>query len=259
MNTAALAPVSPRSENPLGGPVVHLDQTGSTNDHARALALGGTPDGTVVIAEEQTAGRGRQGRRWTASRGHALTLSVVIRRDEDALAGMLDLLGLTVAVAVCEAAEAIASVQCRIKWPNDVWIGERKLAGILIESRPRAGWAVIGIGVNVDTPSEELGGELAQSATSLRIESGRPVDRGRALDALLERLETRLREVDRDSDQVLGAYRSRDLLAGREIGWVADGRTLSGEAKGVDEHGRLVVFTREGERLLLDSGEVHLA
>ena len=205
------------------------------------------------MAEEQTAGRGRQGRSWTAPRGRALTLSVLWKPDRH-----LESLPLAVAVAVCEACETVAPVSCGIKWPNDVWIGERKLAGILIESRPREQWAVIGIGVNVDTDLPELEPGLRETATSLRIETGTAVDRNCTLAALLDALGARLRELERDADSVLAAYRARDLLRGREIAWTADTRQLRGEAQGIDEHGNLVVFTEEGERVVLRSGEVHL-
>ena len=95
---------------------------------------------------------------------------------------------LAVALAVCEACEAIAAVSCTIKWPNDVWIEERKVAGILIEARPRECWAVLGIGLNVDTAVGELAPELRETATSLRIATGEPADRDAALDALFDRL-----------------------------------------------------------------------
>jgi BirA family biotin operon repressor/biotin-[acetyl-CoA-carboxylase] ligase len=238
----------------LDGALVHVDVTGSTNDRARALAAGGAPAGTVVVAEEQTAGRGRQGRSWSAPRGRGLTLSVVWRP-----AGGFELLPLAAAVAVGEACEQVAPVRCRIKWPNDVWIGERKLAGILIESRPQEGWAVIGIGINVDADSSELDPSLRETATSLRMESGAGIERGRVLAALFEALATRLHDLERDAAGVLAEYRRRDLLSGRHIAWAAGEGRLTGEARGVDENGNLVVFTEEGERVTLSAGEVHLA
>jgi BirA family transcriptional regulator, biotin operon repressor / biotin---[acetyl-CoA-carboxylase] ligase len=251
----ATAPLRPRSPGALAGPLVHLDVTGSTNDRARELALAGAPSGTVVLAEEQTSGRGRQGRSWIAPRGNALTLSVVWRfgagRDSD-------LLPLAAAVCVCEACERLASVRCAIKWPNDVWVDERKLAGILIESRPAERWSVIGIGLNVNTTEDELGPELEATATSLRIASGSPVDRDLALDLLLERLAARLPELARGSGELLSAYRERDVLNGRKISWRAGTAQRDGEARGIDGGGRLVVFTAEGEELLLDAGEIHL-
>ena len=237
--------------NPLGGPIVHLDVTGSTNDRARELAAAGAPHGAVVVAEEQTAGRGRQGRTWTAPRGRALTLSIVVRLGPEEG----ELLPLGVALAVSEACERIAPVRCEVKWPNDVWIDGRKLAGILIEARPQEGWAAVGIGLNVDTAQDELAPEIRETATSLRIASGAPADREAALEALLERLAAWL-VADRDA--VLAAFRERDALHGRRIGWTAGDRQLEGEAAGVDENGNLVVFTTDGEQLTLSAGEVHL-
>jgi BirA family transcriptional regulator, biotin operon repressor / biotin---[acetyl-CoA-carboxylase] ligase len=234
--------------NPLGGPVVHLDVTGSTNDDARALASAGAPGGTVVLAEEQTAGRGRQGRVWVAPRGRALTLSALVR-DPDP--GVLGLLPLSAAVAVCEACERTARVECAVKWPNDVWIGERKVSGILIEARPQEGWAVVGIGLNVGTTADELPPELRDTATSLAIATGAEVDRAPALEALLERLAA---WVSGDRERMLAAYRKRDALNGRTITWSGG----EGEARGVDEEGNLVVFGASGDRMVLSAGEVHL-
>jgi BirA family transcriptional regulator, biotin operon repressor / biotin---[acetyl-CoA-carboxylase] ligase len=237
--------------NTLGGPVVHLPVTGSTNDHARGLAAAGAPTGTVVIAESQTAGRGRQGRTWVAPPGRALTLSVLARPE----AGALDLLPLSSAVAVCEACEAVADVSCAVKWPNDVWIDERKVAGILIEARPQEGWAVLGIGLNVDTAEEELDDELRETATSLRIAQAAPADRVTTLDALLERLAEWL---PADRERLLSAYRERDALYGRGIAWRAGDDVLEGEAQGIDDDGNLVAFTPAGKRHTLAAGEVHL-
>jgi BirA family biotin operon repressor/biotin-[acetyl-CoA-carboxylase] ligase len=253
-----IRPLRPRHV-PAGlvGPLVHLDVTGSTNEDARRLALAGAPDGTVVVAEEQTAGRGRQGRSWTAPRGSALTLSL-IRRLESLPAAAIDLLPLATALAICDACEAVAPVDCRIKWPNDIWIDERKLAGVLIESRPQEGWAVIGVGLNVDTSEEQLGRDLRRTAISLRIASGVPMDRDRALAALLEALAVSWHALAWEPATVLHAYRQRDLLKGRRIAWAPSGSRLRGEAQGIDDAGNLIVSTDEGERLALNAGEVHL-
>ena len=140
----------------IGVPRVHHRATDSTNERAKELARAGAPHGTLVTADEQSAGRGRQGREWTAPAGSAVLMSVVLRDLGEAQ----ELLPLAAAVAACEAAEAVAPVQCRVKWPNDVWVDGRKLAGILIEGRPQEGWAVLGIGLNVTTP--EFPPELAR-------------------------------------------------------------------------------------------------
>jgi BirA family biotin operon repressor/biotin-[acetyl-CoA-carboxylase] ligase len=253
-----MKPLLPR-RNVVGGPLVHLDTTASTNEYARLVARNGAPDGTVVVAEEQTAGRGRQGRSWSAPRGRALTLSAVYRGAAEGFAGALELLPLAVALAVCDACEAVAEVRCEIKWPNDVWIERRKVAGVLIEARPAEGWAVIGIGLNVDTAEEELGEELRETATSLRIAAGRPADREAELDALLAALARRLDpDGEGGRERVLSAFRARDALAGARITWRVGDREGSGEARGIDERGGLVVFGDDGEHVVLDAGEVHL-
>ena len=156
----------------IGTPRVHLRLTDSTNERARALAAAGAPHGTLVTADEQQAGRGRQGRVWTAPPRSAVLMSVVLRE-------LSETLPLAAAVAVSEA----VPLETRIKWPNDVWIDGRKVAGILVEARPQEGWAVLGIGLNVTT--EEFPPEL--HATSLRL-AGADVSPAAALASLLAAL-----------------------------------------------------------------------
>ena len=142
----------------FGLPHHHHRRCDSTNTRARELAAGGAPAGTIVTADEQSGGRGRQGRAWSAPPGAALLYSAILRPLERRHL----LLPLAVPLAVCDAVEAISAHRCGVKWPNDVWIGERKCAGVLIESRPQDGWAVIGVGLNVaiepDGFPEELRG-----------------------------------------------------------------------------------------------------
>jgi BirA family biotin operon repressor/biotin-[acetyl-CoA-carboxylase] ligase len=164
-----------------------------------------------------------------------------------------------VPVAVCEAAESIAPVRCRVKWPNDVWIDERKVAGVLVEARPDEGWAVIGIGLNIAIPQEDFPPELRETATSLlptEGEGGPPPGGapgvGRARAAVNECLE---RWVDAGDEEVLAAFRARDALCGRRISW--DGG--EGLAEEIDERGHLVVEKADGERISLGAGEAHLA
>jgi BirA family biotin operon repressor/biotin-[acetyl-CoA-carboxylase] ligase len=189
-----------------------------------------------VTAGEQTAGRGRQGRAWTAPPGSAVLMSLVLRDPNE-------LLPLAAAVATCEA----MPVACRIKWPNDVWARGRKLAGILAEGRPQEGWAVLGIGLNVTT--EEFPPELRDSATSLRLE-GVETDAESVLEGLLAALDRRL---DDEAGEVLGAWRKLDALNGRQVRW----RDGEGTAAGIDDSGALLVDTEDG-RVALEAGEVHL-
>ena len=229
----------------IGSPRVHHRLTDSTNQRAKELADAGAPHGTVVTAGEQTAGRGRQGRAWVAPPGSAVLLSVVLRELDESAA----LLPLATAVAVCEAAEAMAPVRCGIKWPNDVWIERRKLCGILVEGRPAAGWAVVGVGLNVRTREHEFPPDLRDTATSLAA-SGAEVSAEETVSAVLAMLGRWLSAPARD---VLAAWRGRDALRGSQISW-GEG---SGVAAGIDEAGSLLVDTDAG-RVALGAGEVHL-
>jgi BirA family biotin operon repressor/biotin-[acetyl-CoA-carboxylase] ligase len=247
---------SEAEEQPVfGWPHRHYRRTDSTNRRAKELALAGAPGGLVVTAAEQTAGRGRRGNTWFAPPGACLLYSALLRPFD---AERATLLPLAVALAVCEAAESVAPVRCQVKWPNDIWIDERKVAGILVEARPDEGWAVIGVGLNVAIRPEDFPPELQETATSLlptEAEEGLPPAGApgvrRALTALNDALGG---WVQAGSDQVLDAYRPRDALSGRRISWLGG----EGVAKEVDEHGHLVVKSEVGERMALGAGEVHL-
>lgn len=253
-------------ETALGRPRVHLRLTDSTNDRARALAIAGAPHGTLVTAREQSAGRGRQGRRWSAPPGSSLLMSLVVRwtQDQGAWRGHSarmegsargtppgrppTLLPLIAAVAVCD----VAGEQAQVKWPNDVVTirhdGLAKLGGILTEGRPQAGWAVLGVGLNVAVRLEELPVELHEIAATLGMTEAEIEP---TLDLLLAALQRRLREP---AETTLQAWRARDALRGREITWSA-GR---GRARGIDGTGRLVVELPAGGNTTLEAGEVHL-
>jgi BirA family transcriptional regulator, biotin operon repressor / biotin---[acetyl-CoA-carboxylase] ligase len=252
----------------LGRPRVHWRQTDSTNERARKLAIAGAPHGTLVSAAEQTAGRGRQGRTWSAPPGSSLLCSLVLR-DPPAL------LSLIAGVAVCDA----LGDRARVKWPNDVVVEQphriptsadgpplshadrcsgtvphhppalSKLAGILVESRPQEGWAVLGIGVNVAVRVADLPAEVRARAASLQREA-------HAIEPLLaELLKALTRRLAEPPDTVLEAWRELDALLGREVTW-SGGR---GKAAGIDQAGRLLVNkTDSSESIALDAGEVHL-
>jgi BirA family biotin operon repressor/biotin-[acetyl-CoA-carboxylase] ligase len=220
----------------IGSPRVHHRLTDSTNERAKQLALAGAPHGTLVTADEQSAGRGRQGRAWTAPPGTAVLMSLVLRE-------LSETLPLSAAVAVCDA----LPVDAAIKWPNDVWIDGRKVAGILVEGRPQDGWAVLGVGLNVTT--EEFPGELAGQATSLAL-AGVSATTASVLAALLESFE---RWLPAPSTRVFEEWRARDALHGQRVRWT-DGE---GVADGIDDSGALLVQTATG-RVALDAGEVHL-
>ena len=240
----------------LGRPHRHFRRVDSTNERAKELAMADAPGGLVIAADEQTAGRGRRGNAWFAPPGSCLLYSALVRPFA---AHRSPLLPLAVPVAVCEAAEAVAPVRCQVKWPNDVWIDERKVAGVLVEARPDESWAVVGVGLNVAITEEEFPPELRETAISLlptEAEGGLPPGGApgvrRALTALNETLG---RWLEAGDDEVLSAYRARDALCGRRISWEGG----QGVAEEIDERGHLVVEKDDGERVALGAGEVHLA
>ena len=237
----------------FGRPHRHFRSTDSTNDRARELAETGAPSGTVVTAGEQSAGRGRHGRVWSAPPGAALLYSAVLR-PLDVRHGLLPL---AVPLAVCDAAESVAPVSCHVKWPNDVWVDEAKVAGVLIEARP-PDWAVIGVGVNVSIAPEDLPGDLRWPATSLDPRGENGIRVADVREALNEALGER---VEQPQDETLAAFRERDALLGRELRWVGGASQIeegAGVARGIDERGNLLVETGNGGRVALGSGEVSL-
>jgi BirA family biotin operon repressor/biotin-[acetyl-CoA-carboxylase] ligase len=220
----------------LGAPRLHLRSTDSTNLQARTLAGRGAPHGTLVTADEQSAGRGRQGRVWTAAAGRALLCSVVVREPPR-------LLPLMAGVAVAD----VAGSDAQLKWPNDVLIAGRKVAGILVEGRPQERWAVVGVGINVALREEDFPPELRDLAGTLGLKPD-------AIEPTLQQLLAALEQwISRDERIVLDAVRARDALLDQPIRW-ADGH---GMGAGIDADGRLLVNT-EGGRVALNAGEVHL-
>lgn len=221
----------------LGSPRVHLRETASTNMVARELATRGAVHGTLVSAACQTRGRGRQGRSWSAPAGSALLCSLVVREPGA-------LLSLAAGVAVAD----VCGEDATVKWPNDVLVAGRKVAGILAEGRPQERWAVLGIGLNVAVRLDELPPELRERAGTLGLAASE-------LEPVLARLLARLAHwLAADDSEVLGALRRRDALLDRVLRW--DGG--SGRGCGIDPAGRLVVRCEDGSTVALDAGEVHL-
>ena len=221
----------------LGDPREHHETIGSTNDRARELAEQGAAHGTLVTAGEQTAGRGRQGRSWATPAGTAIAASLVLTEFDD-------LLPLRAGLAVAD----VAGEGALVKWPNDVWIGGKKIAGILAESRSEPRWAVLGIGVNVAVDVDALPPDAAAVAGSLG-KSAEDVEP--TLSALLSALETRLAQ---DRDGALNDLRRRDALRGEPVRW-QDGE---GTGAGIDDSGALLVTLANGGQTTLSAGEVTL-
>ncbi len=215
--------------------IIRLATCETTMIEAAHAAAAGAPHGTAVVADEQTAGQARFGRRWHSEPGAGLYVSIVLRRQE---AGLLTLaLGLAAADAT--------GVECDLRWPNDVLIGTKKVAGILVTRE--SGVFIAGIGMNVN--HESFPPELAPVATSLRIETGRAQDRDAVLERLLDAIDRRLDEPD-----ILGAFAARSSwVKGKRV--IVDGRTR-GVTDGLDSTGFLWLQQDDGVRRLVLTGGV---
>jgi BirA family biotin operon repressor/biotin-[acetyl-CoA-carboxylase] ligase len=242
---------------PLAGRVIWRPETGSTNADAATLADGGAPEGLVVLADLQTAGRGRLGRSWSSPPGVGIYASVLLRPDTH----VARLLSIAAGVAVAEAIEEVTGLRPALKWPNDVYLegggahAPRKVAGILAEGGVSGAgtWVVLGFGINV-LPGYPT--ELAR-VTSIEAELGRAVDRGELLASCLARLAARYTDLkDGRRASVLNSWRARAASTfGRRVEWDDGGAVLSGVVAGLDEEGGLVVSTAEGAARIV-SGEV---
>jgi BirA family transcriptional regulator, biotin operon repressor / biotin---[acetyl-CoA-carboxylase] ligase len=240
----------------LGAPMHLLATTTSTNDEAKRAAKEGAPHGATWVTEQQTAGRGRQGRTWESPRGENLLFTVLARVacPPSRLPPVALAVGLAVRDAVAAAAPEAAPV---IKWPNDVLVGGRKIAGVLVEAitaGSRVEAVVIGVGINVHT--REFPGGIADRATSVALVSQTPADRAAILADVLARLDADLHVVvGRGLGLLRGRLEAADGLRGKRVR--SDGGD-EGTAAGIDDDGRLLVRRDDGVLARWSAGEVHL-
>jgi BirA family biotin operon repressor/biotin-[acetyl-CoA-carboxylase] ligase len=238
--------------SPLGAELIYFPVATSTNDLAGRLAERGSPDGTVVIADAQTAGRGRGGHTWFSPAASGLYVSVIVRGDDAATkVDWPRWLTLATGVALAEGLHAASGLPVSIKWPNDLVMapagavrGSRKLGGILAEARADAGQltpVVVGFGINVGRSA--FPPEISARATSLEDELGRDVDRGAVLVALLRRFATWLGRLRAGrTTEVVARWRALAVGAsGSTVEWRGDGGTRRGVTAGVDPEGALLV------------------
>lgn len=242
----------------LRGEILYRESVDSTNRLAAELARAGAEQGTTVVAEQQTAGRGRLGRTWTSPARVNLYCSVVLRPSIPPLE--VPRLTLVAGIAVAEAVRATADVAAEIKWPNDVLIGGRKVAGVLTEleaEADRVRFVIVGIGVNLNATRTDFPPELQRKATSLLLASGVPVDRAAFTARLLTALDAAYASFLRGGFAALRhRYEELHCLAGRAV--TIDGTPpLSGTVRGVDADGALLVESA-GEVQRVVSGEVTL-
>jgi BirA family biotin operon repressor/biotin-[acetyl-CoA-carboxylase] ligase len=259
----------------VGETILRYDRVVSTNDLARQQAAAGRPEGLVVLAEEQTAGRGRAGRTWHAPAGSSVLMSLLLR-PHWLVAADAFVLTMLAGVALCETVEDVALVRASLKWPNDLLLplgaGDTpllcKAAGILCETQLSGGqleWVVIGIGLNVHTaPSGSVDGQdLARYATAVDVAAGRRIERDALLAALLKRLDTRYQALRHGRrDELFAAWRARLATLGQPVTVRqptqngAEPQLLEGLAEDVDHTGALRVRDAKGAVYHVTAGDV---
>ena len=239
----------------VGGDILYYERLCSTMDEVRRLADEDRPEGTVVFADEQTAGRGRFLREWVSPPGQNLTFSVLLRPSSRQLRHV----NMATTLAVSWAVECATGVAPRIKWPNDVRVNGLKISGVLTESVTGAGevkYAIVGVGINVNLDPTRFP-EIAPIATSIRQITGAKGDRTTVLRHTLERLDDLYHAIKRGESLT-------DLWAGQldtlgktvQVRW--EGQVVEGEARAVDEEGNLVVVRHDGSTVTVVAGEVTL-
>ncbi|MFO0754684.1 MAG: biotin--[acetyl-CoA-carboxylase] ligase [Thermodesulfovibrionales bacterium] len=242
----------------LGGEVILLDRIDSTNTYAMELAFRGAPEGTVLLADEQTGGRGRRGRAWISPPGKNLYMSVILRPDispRDAT-----VLTFLAAVAGATAVRALTSLPVAIKWPNDLLVGGKKLGGILTEMKAdmdRIFHAVIGIGININMARETLPGEIRSVATSVLAETGKVCRRTPFAVEILKEMEKRYRVLrEKGRGPLLEEWLSLAATIGKHVEVTAGEGKISGFAEGIDEEGMLLLRLPDGSLRKIGSGDI---
>jgi len=243
----------------LGRSLLCLEKTTSTNDVVSEMAHQGAPEGTVILAETQTKGRGRQGRRWTTLEGKSLAFSILLKprlpMDE------LPEITLAAAVAVAKVLEDF-HLKPRIKWPNDLLLDGRKVCGILTETahkREKPSMVVLGIGINLNQTPKDFPKELRETATSCFISAGRKIDRVRFFQKMMFRMEEAYHwVVERRFSKVLQEWRKRNAIQGRQVKVQQGHHSFYGQVLDADEKGALLVRNDVGMVERITSGDVHI-
>jgi BirA family biotin operon repressor/biotin-[acetyl-CoA-carboxylase] ligase len=261
-STSALYPLEIKADlgtKIIGQTIDYQEEIGSTNIRAKTLATQGAPEGTVVIAERQTMGKGRMGRTWSAEPGLGLWVSLILRPRVGA--AQLAVITILTAVAMCRAVKDITGIQLQVKWPNDLLYSGRKLVGILAELNgevDRVNYLILGIGLNVNHSAADFPPELTDKATSLRMIREEPQDRKLILQGFLREFETEyLRLGTGQLTELIDYARANSATLGRRVtinqGF---GRMVTGKAVDLDWDGSLWLEDPSGQRIKVYSGEI---
>lgn len=240
----------------IGKKLIVLDSVASTNDYLKNLGLEGVESGTLVVAREQTKGKGRLGRVWQTSKDDGLACSFLLRPQlaPSEIVGITPLVGL----AVCKALRDYTKLDCKIKWPNDIIIGNKKLVGILTELSAdffTVEYTVTGIGINVN--NKHFQNEIAHKATSLFIQTGTQIDSNELLAVVIKYIEQEFLDNNlRFNEKVIEEYTALCATIGRNVSFFRNSQQLSGVAEKIDSRGELVVRLEDGTECTVNSGEV---
>lgn len=243
----------------VGKVIEYRSITGSTNTDAFNMARDGAKDGTCVVADAQTAGRGRLGRKWMAPPGTSILTSIILRPDIPPVHAPI--MTLAAGVAVAKAITRVTGLDPRIKWPNDILIGGLKVAGILTEMLSEADvvhFIVLGIGINVNVDKKHMPGEILKIATSLSIETGRTVSRNQVLMALYEEVEGAYRRFLRQGPRIIiEQWEDIARIRGRMVSATAPSeKKVTGKARGLDDDGALLIEGSGGNLYRISVGDV---
>ncbi|KUO68247.1 MAG: biotin--acetyl-CoA-carboxylase ligase [Clostridia bacterium BRH_c25] len=243
----------------IGRNIIYLDNVTSTNTYAKKAAEKPFQEGTVVIAEEQTGGKGRLGRHWVSPRGKGIWMSIMLKPD--ILPNDAPKLTIAAALAVVKALWSCCRLEARIKWPNDITAGGKKLCGILTEMSAEADeikHVIIGIGINANLELEDFGPEVSSIATSVKLESGNTVLRKDLAASVLYEFEEIYKVFVRDGSIkfFLNEYKDKSAVLGKEIRVISKKEEITGLAVDISEDGHLVVKLADGSLREIMSGEV---
>jgi BirA family biotin operon repressor/biotin-[acetyl-CoA-carboxylase] ligase len=246
-----------------GRKVYFFQEVDSTNTIAFDLGKEGKPHGTLVVAESQTKGRGRLGRKWESPPGTGIYCSIILRPElapED-----LPKITLAAGVAVCKAVEKKTNLAPLIKWPNDILLAGKKLGGILTETGNfmygEPPLVVLGIGLNINSDLSGFPTALSGKITSLKIQTGRQYSRGSFLKAIINEIEKNLTELQKNNfHKIIRQFRKRDAVSGKLLSWVTiKGDITTGVSLGIDDHGLLHIKDEQGTIHEIMSGDITLA
>jgi BirA family biotin operon repressor/biotin-[acetyl-CoA-carboxylase] ligase len=240
----------------IGQKILVYKSTLSTSNIAAEYAQNKENDGLAIFGEEQTAGRGRAGAKWHSGRADSILCSIVLT-DCGCNA---ELLSLACAVAVAESIGKPASSQAKIKWPNDIILSGKKVAGIILESKPLSGSTayILGIGINCHQQKESFPAELQQTATSIDIESRSIVDRNSLAKRLLTCLDYWFEVAQKDSNKVTNQWRKLSIQLGHRVSLLFDGRKINGNCVGIDPEKGLILELETGGRKFFDAAHTSI-